>query len=79
MNTTRQFRISETDLALLEKSLAVLHECASLSPAYMRPDVQVACEESKRIVSDVRWDYGPYSHVETIPAAEPPPHDPGAQ
>lgn len=36
----------------------------STTPA---PRTQVACEEAKRIVSDVRWDYGPYSHVEVIP------------
>ena len=72
--TTKNFRIPEPDLAALEKALAVLHECASLSPAYMRADVQVAIEEAKRIVSDVRWDYGPYSHVEHIPAG--PEHEP---
>lgn len=64
--TTRMFRISDPDLAILERAAAVIHECASLSPAYSRADVQVSIEEMKRILSDVRWDYGPYSHVERI-------------
>jgi hypothetical protein len=68
MNSTKLFRIYEPDLALLEKAIPVLHEAVSLSPAYARPDVQVAIEECKRILSDVRWDYGPYSHVERLPA-----------
>lgn len=63
------FRIHEHDLALLEKALPVLHEAASLGPAYMRADVQVAIEEAKRILSEVRWDYGPYSQVERIDPA----------
>jgi hypothetical protein len=72
MNTTKQFRIGEPDLAILEKALPILHEAASLSPMYSRPDVTVAIEECKRILSDVRWDYGPYSHVEcTTPEQSP--------
>ncbi len=63
---SKMFRIYEHDLALLEKALPVLHEAASLGPLYQRPDVQVAIEEAKRILSDVRWDYGPYSHVEQV-------------
>lgn len=70
MNTTKQFRIAEPDLAILEKVLPILHEAASLSPMYMVAGVQVAIEEAKRILSDVRWDYGPYSHVEIVPTGD---------
>ena len=63
---TKQFRISEHDLAILERCLPILHECASLSPIYSRADVTVAVEECKRIASDVRWDYAPYQQVEKI-------------
>lgn len=66
--SSRMFRIYDQDLALLERSAGVIHEALSMSPAYMRPDVQVSIEEMKRILSDVRWDYGPYSHVERVPA-----------
>ena len=34
--TTKQFRVSEHDLAILEKALPVIHECAALSPLYSR-------------------------------------------
>lgn len=66
MMGTKMFRVSAPDLSLLESGLAILHDCASLSPAYSRPDVQAAIEELKRIASDVRWDYGPFSHVEQM-------------
>lgn len=65
---SKLFRIYEQDVALLEKALPVLHEAASLSPLYMRADVQVAIEEAKRILSDIRWDYGPYEAVEMVNA-----------
>ena len=63
---TKQFRLSEHDLAILERCLPILHECASLSPIYSRADVPVAVEECKRIVSDIRWDYAPYQEVGEI-------------
>lgn len=64
--TTKQFRVSEHDLAILEKALPVIHECAALSPLYSRADVTVSVEECKRILSDIRWDYGPYQEVEKL-------------
>lgn len=66
-DTSRTFRISEEDLAMLERAVPLLHELASSMPeTYKRPDVQVAIEECKRILSDVRWDYGPYQSVEVV-------------
>lgn len=63
---TKLFQIYEPDLAILEKALPILHEACSMSPAYQRADVQIAIEEAKKILSDVRWNYGPYSHVERV-------------
>lgn len=63
--TTRTFFIHEPDLALLERRIPILHEvCGNVPDAYMRADVQVAIEECKRILSDVRWAYGPHLSVE---------------
>lgn len=68
---TKTFFVPEPDLAILERSLAVLHDCASTSPSYFNPEVQVSIEELKRIVSDIRWSYGPFSYVKIIPASDP--------
>lgn len=65
-DSTKQFRVSENDLAILERCLPILHECASLSPIYARADVTVAVEECKRIMSDIRWDYAPYQQANRI-------------
>jgi hypothetical protein len=59
------FQISDQDLAILERAIPVLHElCSNLPEGYFRPDVQIAIEECKRILSDVRWNYGPYQKIE---------------
>lgn len=56
--STRLLQIREPDLALLEQCLPILHE--AVSPESLQwPRVQVALEECKRIVSDIRWNYGP--------------------
>jgi len=68
---TRTFRIYERDLAILEKAIPVLHDVASDSPRYFKAEVQVAIEETKRILSDIRWDYGPYLEVICTPAKPP--------
>ncbi len=62
----KTFRVSGEDLAILERAVPVMHEAISNMPAvYFRPDVQVAMEESKRILSDVRWDNGLFLEIET--------------
>jgi hypothetical protein len=69
---SKNFMISDEDLAILERAVPVLHDlCSQLPGGYMRPDVQVAIEEAKRILSDVRWGYGPFSHVEIIEPESP--------
>lgn len=66
MTTERNYFVPETDLSLLERSVATMHEGLTSSPAYQRPDIHVACEEAKRILSDVRWGYGPHESVERV-------------
>lgn len=59
------FHISENDLAILERAVPVMHEAISNLPAvYFRADVQVAMEECKRILSDVRWDNGLFLEID---------------
>jgi len=69
VNSTPNYQITETDLAALEKAVADLHECASMSPSYFTPRVQVATEQAKEILSNVRWRYGPFSEVHHMPDA----------
>lgn len=65
------FRISEDDLARLEHVLPEL--CLSMyeqmaGPA--APRLRKQWSEVREIVANVRWDYGPPSEVEIIPAGE---------
>lgn len=61
---TKLFQIYETDLQTLEATLPRLQD--ALGEAMNRPDVQVAVQEVKEILSNVRWNYGPYTEVERI-------------
>jgi len=62
----RLFQISEGDLASLER---IVPELASL---LTRPEQgnreRVGIREAKRILSDVRWEYMPYTEVENVDA-----------
>lgn len=70
-DTIKNFFIPEPDLAILEKCVPMFHEIVSSVPeAYMRPEVLVAIEETKRILSDVRWGYGPFQEINHISAGE---------
>lgn len=67
----KNFTIPEPDLAILEKSVPILHDVCSMMPeAYFRPDVIVAIEECKRILSDVRWCHGPYLEIHKVSPSE---------
>lgn len=57
------FQIYEDDLAEIEKSLPILSE--SLDTLNDRR-LKTHMRRLKRIVSDVRWNYGPHDHVERI-------------
>lgn len=71
LGKTKTFMIPDDDLSILERSIPVLHDVCSMVPeAYFRPDVQVAIEECKRIVSSVRWGYGPFLEIHKIKAVD---------
>lgn len=61
---TKLFQIYEDDLQTLETALPRLQD--ALGEAMSRPDVQVAVQEVKEILSNVRWSYGPYSEVKRL-------------
>lgn len=58
---SRLFHIYESDLAALETALPRLQD--ALGEAMNRPDMQVIVGEVKEILSNVRWNYGPYTEV----------------
>jgi hypothetical protein len=65
----KTFRITEEDLAALERAVPIMHGAISNMPAvYFRADVYVAMEEAKRVLSDVRWDNGPFLEITRIQA-----------
>lgn len=66
MDTIKHYRITEPDLALLESELPRILESAAMSCNDALTRKRWA--EVKRIVSDVRWDYGPPLEVHQIPA-----------
>jgi hypothetical protein len=60
------FQMYEDDLQKMEALLPMVVD--RLGMAMNDPALQVAAEELKRIVSDVRWNYGPPSEVKHIAA-----------
>lgn len=65
----RLYQIYERDLVELERMLPELIE-----PLYAsnQPRIRVQARRIKDILSNVRWNYGPHTNVEVIPADEPP-------
>ena len=59
---TPTYRITEDDLAVLESEIPRLMEAAS--PLCNDPVHRKRWEAIKKILSDVRWNYGPYLEVE---------------
>jgi len=63
----KMYQISEDDLETLETACPGLYD--AIGPeALNRQDVQEHCQMVKRILSDVRWRYGPHKNVERIDA-----------
>lgn len=61
------FQINESDLETLERELPNLMEFSSLVLGWNdRQDIQEAWHMVKKIVSDVRFNYGPPTQTETI-------------
>jgi hypothetical protein len=66
---TKLFQITEADLAELERLIPRLIDNIYSTPWYNeRRDIRVNIRRVKAILSDVRWDYGPFGDVTIIPA-----------
>jgi methionine synthase II (cobalamin-independent) len=63
---TRLFQISEPDLAELERTVPALIEQAM--KALDNNAARVGIRRVKQILTNVRWNYGPWSDVTEIPA-----------
>ena len=63
--STRLNQINEDDLAALETTLPQIG--LALMPI-LDNRLRTQLRQVQRILSDVRWNYGPPSEVETIPA-----------
>jgi hypothetical protein len=56
----KMFQINESDLEVLEREIPNIFDLAAFSDAYnKRPDIQEAADMIKKIISNVRWNYGP--------------------
>lgn len=59
------FQINEQDLETLERATPAI--ASALPPeALDRKDIREHLEMVKKVLSDVRWDYGPHSDVEIV-------------
>lgn len=68
------FQIQESDLADLERLLPTLQEM--MTPALaahpeIGPRYRTVVRRVKEILSNVRWNYGPYQDVEIVEPEEP--------
>jgi hypothetical protein len=68
--SVRLFRITEPDLAELER---VLPQLADAMMSHLNPRLRIQWRRVQQIVCDVRWDYGPPRNVSVIPADGIPP------
>lgn len=64
--STKLFQITETDLAVLEAEIPAILDASMMTcnDTITRKRWQLV----KEIISNVRWNYGPPSQVEQIPA-----------
>lgn len=65
-DTSRFLQIREEDLAELERACPVLCDRVALHPDGCDVVMLRRIEAVKRVLSDVRWDYGPHTNVEKI-------------
>ena len=73
---TRLHQINEDDLATLERLLPLLQSDLFREMARRQGNganaIRVKLRQSKDILSNVRWGYGPPLEVYVVPADEPP-------
>ena len=60
------FQINESDLCYLEAAVAAIHDQQTTTS----PGDRVRWTRVKQILSDVRWNYGPYEQIEKVPDDE---------
>lgn len=68
--SSRLFQINEEDLAELERILPVMYDRAAIQMQDTRSRKMV--EKVMRIVQSVRWNYAPWTNIETLPAGDGP-------
>lgn len=64
-----RFQVSEEDLADLERLLPVFQELILPMLAHkpeIGPRYRVTVRRVKEILSNIRWDYGPYGSVDIV-------------
>lgn len=66
--STRLFQINEDDLAELERLVPILYDRAAEKMDDNKSRVMV--RRVKDIISNVRWNYAPWSNIETLPAGD---------
>jgi hypothetical protein len=65
----KMYRISQDDLETVELALPELQDAMMSAPQVInRKDVHEHLSMLKRIISDIRWNYGPPTNVERIEA-----------
>lgn len=63
----KMFQITEDDLAELERVIPDV--CAKLQfSAGINPQSSTQIRRLQKIMTDIRWNYGPYQEIKTIPA-----------
>ena len=60
---SKLYRINEDDLAELERTLPVFSDALFTT---MNAALKIKFRRVQKILSDVRWSYGPPSHVERV-------------
>lgn len=61
------FQITEEDLQTLER---ILPEIADVGVLRTTPRLRVQLVKVQKILSDVRWNYGPHTDITIIPAGD---------
>ena len=63
----RMFQVHEESLCELE---ALIPEIVNILAMGLNPRLRVKCRRIKQILSDVRWNYGPYDEIREVPPEE---------
>jgi hypothetical protein len=69
---SRLFQVYEDDLAELER---IVPDFSSSMMAQLTPRMRTQLRRCKEILSNIRWNYGPHTEVEVIPADDGPDYE----